>query len=98
MEIKLSTSKVPFSLDHTLDCGQLFRWQKRDDWWYGVAADRVIKIKQIGEGLVFHVFPETPHQGFIENYLRLDDDLPSIFSEISKDEYIREAINLFCGL
>jgi len=98
MEIKLDRSTVPFSLEHTLDCGQLFRWKKLGDWWYGVAADRVIKIKQSGERLIFHVFPETANQGFIENYLRLDDNLPSILSEISKDEHMREAIRLFCGL
>jgi N-glycosylase/DNA lyase len=98
MEIKLSRSTVPFSLEHTLNCGQLFRWKKLGDWWYGVAADRVIKLKQSGERLIFQVFPETANQGFIENYLRLDDNLPSILSEISKDEHMREAIRFFCGL
>jgi len=98
MEIKLDRSKVPFSLEHTLNCGQLFRWEKLDDWWYGVVADRVVKIKQSGERLMFQVFPETANHGFIENYLRLDDNLPSILSEINKDEHIREAIRLFCGL
>ncbi len=98
MEIKLDRSTVPFSLEHTLDCGQLFRWQKLGDWWYGVVADRVVKIKQSGERLIFQVFPEPPNQGFVENYLRLDDDLPSILSQISKDEHMRKAINLFCGL
>jgi N-glycosylase/DNA lyase len=98
MEIKLDRSTVPFSLEHTLCCGQLFRWQKLGDWWYGVVADRVIKIKQSGERLIFQVFPETQKQGFVENYLRLDDNLPSILSQISKDEHMRKAINLFCGL
>jgi N-glycosylase/DNA lyase len=98
MEIKLDRSTVPFSLEHTLDCGQLFRWQKLGDWWYGVVAGRVVKIKQSGERLIFQVFPETTNQGFVENYLRLDDDLPSILSQIGKDEHIRKAINLFCGL
>ena len=98
MEIRLDRSKVPFSLEHTLCCGQLFRWQKLGDWWYGVVADRVVKIKQSGERLIFQVFPETPNQGFVESYLRLDDDLPSILSQIGKDEHMRKAINLFCGL
>jgi N-glycosylase/DNA lyase len=98
MEIKLDKQKVPFNLEHTLDCGQLFRWQKMGDWWYGVAADRVIKIKQNDEGLIFEAFPDTPNRRFIESYLRLDDNLPSIFSEIGKDEHIREAIRRFCGL
>ncbi|MFA5332809.1 MAG: DNA glycosylase, partial [Methanoregula sp.] len=27
----------PFSLDRTLGCGQVFRWDKTPDgWWYGV--------------------------------------------------------------
>ena len=98
MEIKLNRSTIPFSLEHTLDCGQLFRWQKLGDWWYGVVADRVVKIKQNNEGLLFHFFPETTNHGFIENYLRVDDDLPLIFSQISKDDYMKRAINLFCGL
>ncbi len=98
MEIKLDRSTVPFSLEHTLCCGQLFRWQKLGDWWYGVVADRVIKIKQIGERLIFQVFPEPQNQEFIENYLRLDDDLPSIMSEINRDEHIKNAIDHFCGL
>ena len=78
MEIKLDRQKVPFSLEHTLDCGQLFRWQKIGDWWYGVSADDVIKLKQNEEGLIFEAFPDTPNRRFIESYLRLDDDLPSI--------------------
>lgn len=98
MEISLNKSMVPFSLEHTLDCGQLFRWQKVDDWWYGIVEDRVIKIKQNNEKLTFHFFPETKNQGFIENYLRLDDDLPHILFRISKDENISRAINLFSGL
>ncbi len=98
MELKLNRSSGPFSLEHTLNCGQLFRWKKLDDWWYGTVADRVIKIKQCNERLIFQIFPETKKHGFIENYLRLDDDLASILSEINKDENIREAIRLFCGL
>ena len=98
MEIELNRSTVPFSLEHTLDCGQLFRWQKLGDWWYGVVAGRVIKIKQDNNRLIFQVFPDTTNNGFLKNYLRLDDDLPHILSQISKDEHMRQAINLFCGL
>jgi N-glycosylase/DNA lyase len=98
MEIKLNESTIPFSLEYTLDCGQLFRWKKIDDWWYGVVADRVIKIKQNHKKLTFEYFPETKNDGFIENYLRLDDNLPLILSSISKDEKIKQTIDLFYGL
>ncbi len=98
MEIKLGSSTVPFSLEHTLKCGQLFRWEKLGDWWYGVVADKVVKIRQISNRLIFQSYPEEANQEFIKNYLRLDDDLPSILSKISKDEHIRRAIKLFYGL
>jgi N-glycosylase/DNA lyase len=98
MEIKLNPTKTPFSLEHTLDCGQLFRWQKLGDWWYGIVADKVIKIKQENDNLSFQFFPQTENNGFLENYLRLDDNLPKIFSEVSKDDYIKRAINKFYGL
>jgi N-glycosylase/DNA lyase len=98
MELKLNRSKVPFNLAHTLDCGQLFRWEKLGDWWYGVVSDSIVKIKQSNEKLIFQFFPEKKNHGFIENYLRLDDDLPHIFSKINKDEHIKRAIDLFCGL
>jgi hypothetical protein len=59
MEIKLIKFSGSFSLEHTLNCGQLFRWKKLDDWWYGIVADNVIKIKQYEEKLIFQVSPET---------------------------------------
>ncbi|UCD26533.1 MAG: DNA-3-methyladenine glycosylase 2 family protein [Candidatus Bathyarchaeota archaeon] len=98
MRVRLDSTKVPFSLDHTLECGQLFRWQKLGDWWYGVVEDMVVKIKQTADGLTFQTFPERTKEDFIENYFRLDDDLPSILDQISKDELIRSAIERFHGL
>jgi N-glycosylase/DNA lyase len=94
----LDSATAPFNLEHTLNCGQLFRWEKLGEWWYGVVADRVIKIMQIGDKLIFKGFPEEAKQEFIKKYLRLDDDLPSIYSKIIKDEHVKRAIKLFYGL
>ena len=88
MEIDLNNIKGPFSLEHTLDCGQLFRWKKLNHWWYGVVKDRVIKIKQNDKKLIFQFYPETKNYGFIERYLRLDDDLSFIYSRLGKDPNI----------
>ena len=98
MEIRLDNSATPFSLEHTLRCGQLFRWEKVGDWWYGVVADRVLKLREIGNRLFFQGFPEAVNQRFIETYLRLDDDLPNILFEISRDKYVKKAAKLFYGL
>jgi len=98
MEIQLDTSKGPFSLEHTLRCGQLFRWEKLGGWWYGIVKDKVVKIGQIADKLIFQMFPEKTTAEFIKNYFRLDDNLPSILSHIGKDEHINRAIQRCPGL
>lgn len=36
-----------FNLDHTLSCGQVFRWHKHENYWYGFINRKIVKIKQI---------------------------------------------------
>ncbi|KPV63838.1 MAG: Endonuclease III [Candidatus Bathyarchaeota archaeon BA2] len=98
MEIQLDQSTTPFDLEHTLRCGQLFQWEKRGDWWYGVVGEMVVKIRQINDRLVFQTFPEEVDADFIKNYFRLDDNLPLILSKIDKDGHVRRAIQRFRGL
>jgi N-glycosylase/DNA lyase len=93
MKIRLSPS-CPFNLDFTLCCGQAFRWSKRGGWWYGVVGKRVLKIRQIGDELEF----ENAGTDFVKNYFGLNDDLPKIFSQISKDTHIKSAVEAFKGL
>lgn len=98
METKLDQSVTPFNLRHTLECGQAFRWKRLGGWWYGVVRGKVIKIRQVGDRLQFQSFPERVNADLIQNYFRLDDNLPFILSEINKDEHIRKAIQYLYGL
>lgn len=94
MKITLDPTVTPFNLDYTLQCGQVFRWQKHDDWWYGTVTDNAIKIRQEGNMLEF----EGTAADFVEKYFRLNDPLPLIMSKIGKDDHIKSAINAFSGL
>jgi N-glycosylase/DNA lyase len=85
---------VPFNLDVTLCCGQVFRWDKRGDWWYGVVGDRVFKIRQISTKLEFGNADEK----FVKHYFGLDDDLQKIRDGIGRDDYIRKSLQEFWGL
>jgi N-glycosylase/DNA lyase len=98
MEIKLDLSVTPFNLEHTLQCGQLFRWQKTGDYWYGVVGEKVIKIRQSDDMLRFQVLPSKTNIEFLRHYFRLDDDLPHILSQIKKDQIIKKAIHSLYGL
>lgn len=84
-----------FSLDHTLGCGQVFRWERADDgWWYGVVGRNVIKIRQEGKKLSFEGAPVP----FVTNYFSLDVDLQSILVSIDRDPLIDATIRRCAGL
>ena len=98
MQIPLDQLTTPFNLDQTLGCGQSFRWEKLSGWWYGVVEGEVVKMKQVGDKLLFQTFPERTEANFVEKHFRLDDNLPYILSKINRDEHIRMAIQRFRGL
>jgi N-glycosylase/DNA lyase len=90
--VKLDT--VPFNLDVTLCCGQVFRWEKKGDWWYGIVRDQAFKIRQVKAELEF----ANADEKFVENYFGLDDDLQEIRAKIGRDEHVRKALREFWGL
>jgi N-glycosylase/DNA lyase len=85
---------VPFNLDVTLCCGQVFRWDRKGDWWYGVADGKALKVRQVDGELEF----TNADWKFVENYFGLNDDLQKIGSSIGRDGHIRKALHEFWGL
>jgi len=86
--------EVKFDLDFSLCCGQVFRWKKVGDWWYGVVGENVFKIRQCGCELEFDGIDEKG----VKQYFGLNDDLEQIQRCISKDDYIKQALRRFEGL
>ncbi|MGB7001608.1 MAG: DNA glycosylase [Halobacteriota archaeon] len=87
-----------FNLEHTLSCGQVFRWGKANGWWYGIVDGSILKVRQEGDELHFTAYPEDVAEEFIKSYFRLDDDLSNILQTINKDATINKAIQQFHGL
>ncbi|MBT3355370.1 MAG: DNA-3-methyladenine glycosylase 2 family protein [Candidatus Scalindua sp.] len=83
-----------FNLEHTLECGQIFRINKQDNWYYVIARDRFFKICQINNQLEFH----GTDKEFIIHFFSLDDNLSKILKEINKDRYIKKSIDKYRGL
>ncbi len=83
-----------FSLDLTLGCGQVFRWEWRGDWWEGVVGDDVIRIRQEGDLLMC----ESGNLETVRSYFQLDLDLDAILRSIDRDPIIHEAIGHCAGL
>ncbi len=85
---------VPFDLDFSLCCGQVFRWKKIGGWWYGVVGENILKIRQYGSELEF----EGVNEEFVRLYFGLNDNLEQISQCIAKDTYIQKALSHFEGL
>jgi N-glycosylase/DNA lyase len=89
----------------SVNSGQMFLWQKIDNSWYGVYGDRILKfsipqqdkneLDEIGNTQFFS-FPEF--NKWERHVFRLDDDITTILSNLSKDLIVSEAIKMYHGL
>jgi len=86
--------QIPFYVDVTLCCGQVFRWDKIGDWWFGVARDKVFKVRQVKDQFEY----VNIDQEFLTHYFALDEDLEKILDSINKDSHIAKAIKAYWGL
>ena len=86
-----------FNLDYTLDCGQVFRWEKNGDWWTGVVGNNVIRLSQEEDSRELLIDSKLPPE-FFSRYFRFDDYLSSIYESINRDLLIDRAINRYKGL
>jgi N-glycosylase/DNA lyase len=98
MQIQLDLSKTPFNVDYTLSCGQTFRWEKRGEGWIGVVGQAVLKLRESDDTLFFEGSSDDLDRRFMRRYFRLDDDLCRIYSALTKDKHVREAVKQFPGL
>ena len=83
-----------FNLEHTLECGQIFRINKDNGWYYVNAEDNFFRIKQIKNQIEFSGVDEE----FVIHFFSLNDNLSKILKEINKDKYIGKAIDNYRGL
>jgi N-glycosylase/DNA lyase len=86
-----------FSLRHTLECGQFFRWDKLDDWYYFVTHGTVVKARQENGSIRYSTKPRRS-QEFVSNIFRLDDDYYKIMDTINRDDVIAEATRRHRGM
>lgn len=94
----------PIDLDITLNSGQAFRWHKKNDWFYGTIQDILVGIRHENSSLsiLYNESLEPSQQNnlkhSVKSYFRLDDNLESIYEQISTDDIIIQAINRYRGL
>jgi len=96
----------PMDLESTLESGQAFRWRRGQSdspdhpWFWGVVFDNLVKIRRTEDGVEFFSAPdgEVRLSALLQDYLRLRDDLSSIYQSIDTDERVRAGIDDYTGM
>jgi N-glycosylase/DNA lyase len=84
----------PFSLQHTLECGQFFRFTKDSGKYLIQSSGRIFSLWQKGRNL----FYEGVEESFVARFFRLEEELPPILRAIDRDPVIHQAIQTYRGL
>ena len=84
-----------------MECGQSFRWQPINGWYYGVVDGRQLKIRQEKQTLIVKSSDdEQPDQleAFLRHYLDLNRDLSAILDAVDVDPFIHHSIETYRGM
>ena len=84
-----------------MECGQSFRWQPINGWYYGVVDGRQLKIRQEKQTLIVESSDdEQPDrlEASLRHYLDLNRDLPAILNAVDIDPFIHRSIETFWGM
>lgn len=95
LEIQTNT----FSLKHTLDCGQCFRWKEiAENEYIGVIQDRVLRLKQDNNLLYVWSNNKENLEQVVSNYLDLKTDYNKLENTIAIDQNISKSLEYSSGL
>ena len=90
----------PIDLESTMESGQVFRWEKNQDWYIGVIKRYGYAIKQTSSGLL--VTTSNPDKGdtikSISSFFRLEDDLEKLYTKLQHDQVLHSAFQRWRGL
>lgn len=90
----MNSSRNIINVHSTINSGQYFLWEKRNNSWYGIYDDSILKITshKYRNNLVYEhdSFPRI--EDWQQHVFRLDDKYDEIINEISKKDRIIEKI------
>lgn len=89
----------PLNMEAILNSGQSFRWQKVNDFFYGVVGDQVIEILPHGpDSFSWQTYPKKNNHQLVAWHLNLDKNYSDIIEAINRDPYMAKAIDRYWGL
>lgn len=83
---------MQINLDHTINSGQVFLWERHDSKWYGINGADILCIDQSNPEIVLS------YQKQDYDLFRKNDNFDKIIKTISRDGIIKRGIKNFPGL
>ena len=90
----------PLDLETTLFSGQVFRWRKRESWYEGVVFGQIVRVREVEGGMAFETADDDVDltASRLRDYFSLDVDLAEVYSALSRDRGLREALDRYRGM
>ena len=87
-----------YDLAATLDSGQAFRWQPRDDSWTGVIGRRQVRLTPLRNGILAETTGPVADWQWLRDYLQTEVDLAAVLKTFPDDAPMRDAVAACRGL
>ncbi len=85
-----------FDSDTIFDCGQCFRWEKKDNYWHGISLNKTAKVKTIEDGIKLACKDED--LDYWIDFLDLKYNYNSAKDDLLKDSDIAPMVTLLPGM
>ena len=87
-------------LESTLFSGQVFRWRKRESWYEGVVFGQIVRVREVEGGMAFETADDDVDltASRLRDFLSLDVDLQEVYTALSRDRGLREALDRYRGM
>jgi N-glycosylase/DNA lyase len=89
---------IDYDLDATLNSGQAFRWQFREEAWHGVIGQHSVRLLINLDSIHAETAEPVADWDWLKNYLQTELDLSAVLATFPADRPLREAIDACRGL
>lgn len=100
MELQYDANQ-PLDLEISLSMGQAFRWRRDGDWFTGVVRGNLVKVRKVHDGMLeYRGVPGSDEEigDVLRDNLALEEDINTIYQDISKDPTIAALAEKHRGL
>jgi N-glycosylase/DNA lyase len=87
-----------YDLAATLDSGQVFRWQQKENSWAGVVGKNFVQLTQTPEGILARTAATQKNWDWLRDFLQIGTDLAAVLKTFPDDEPMRNAVRACRGL